>query len=110
VTLIYEYIQGLKLLRWARRRYGKLVWDELVSQHPWSAFNSEFFDLVSENKYQIYGCIHVFAKKYIVANKEKDLIGYVTKLGLSFGKYFLKHRILFLNVECCCYYSLSVTY
>ena len=72
MTLIYEYIQGLKLLRWARSRYGKLGLDELVPQHSWSAFNSEFLNLVFENKTQIYGCIHVFAEKYIIANKEKN--------------------------------------
>lgn len=71
MTLTYEYIQGLNLLR--RSRYGKLGWDQLVSQHFWSAFKSEFLKLVFENKTQIYGCIYAFAEKYIVANKEKDL-------------------------------------
>jgi hypothetical protein len=68
---MYEYIQELKLLRWARSRYGKLASDKLVSQHSWSAFKSEFLNLIFKNKTQIYGCIHVFAEKYIVANKEK---------------------------------------
>ena len=92
------YIQGLKLLRWASSRYGKLDWDELVPQHSLSACKSEFLNLGFENKIQIYGCIRVFAEIHR-SQYRKKLICYITQLGLNVGTYFLLHRLLFLNLE-----------